>query len=125
MYRPSKDEYIDENWADMDVLLLDGRVIGYADCKGNLINGMLIDFDIHRQGHGTTLLSHCEQKLFGSHDELVLECFEDSVQANAFYRKSGWKEVRRFVDADNTGFRKIVYSKSRKDQNKPNAGDPP
>src|SRR5262245_37242840 len=97
------DEYIDTNWRGMDVILQDGIVIGYADCKGNMIDGMMIDFGLHRQGYGTKLLRHCEQKLFEHHDEIILECFEESLQANNFYRKNGWKEVHRFLDEGNTG----------------------
>ena len=36
-----------------------------------------------------------------------------SRQANAFYRKNGWNETRRFLDEGNTGMRKIEYRKSR------------
>lgn len=107
------DKYIGDNWSGMDVMLLDGIIIGYADCKGNLIDGMLIDFDLHRRGYGTRLLKHCEQKLFERHDELVLECFEERRQANNFYMKNGWKEERRFLDECNTGLRKIVYKKAK------------
>src|SRR5690242_13530061 len=82
------DEYIDSNWNGMDVMAVDNVVIGYADCKGNLIDGMMIDFNLHRKGYGTKLLQHCERKLFEHYDELVLECFEESSQAKSFYRKN-------------------------------------
>ena len=109
------DEYIDENWAGMDVLLRDNKVIGYADCKGNLLDGMLIDFDLHRQGHGTLLLKGCERNLFEQNEEIILKCFECSSQANSFYRKNGWKEKRRFFDDGNTSPWKVVYAKSREE----------
>jgi ribosomal protein S18 acetylase RimI-like enzyme len=107
------DSYIDANWRGMDVIVLDGVVIGYADCRENMIDGMMIDFDLHRQGFGSALLSHCERKLFERYEEIILECFEESLQANNFYRKNGWKEERRFLDESNTGMRKILYRKIR------------
>jgi len=107
------DEYIDGNWNGLDVLLMDERVIGYADCKNDLLDGMLIDFDLHRKGFGSILLSHCENKLFKKYAVLRLECFETSRQANNFYLKNGWKEESRFFDKGNTNQTKILYTKKR------------
>ena len=107
------DRYIDEGWNNFDVMLRDGIIVGYADCRNNVIDGIVIDFNLHRQGLGTTLLTYCEQKLFEHHNELVLECFEESLQANNFYKKNGWKEVRHFLDEGNTGMKKVAYKKAK------------
>lgn len=107
------DDYLDAHWPGMEVLLRGGVPIGYADCKENIIDGMLVDFDLHGRGYGSYLLKHCEQRLFERHDELFLECFEESAQANGFYRKNGWREVRRYLDEGNTGMRKVLYCKAK------------
>ncbi len=91
--------------------MVDHRVLGYADCKENLIDGMMIDSDFHRQGYGTMLLKYCEERLFGRFTELVVESFANNDQANNFYRKNGWKEDGQFLDKKRTGLRKITYKK--------------
>jgi ribosomal protein S18 acetylase RimI-like enzyme len=71
---------------------------------------MMIDHAVHRQGLGTELLRHVEQALLQAYDELLLESFEGNEQANAFYRKSGWGEVSRYLDKD-SGVNKVVFQK--------------
>lgn len=106
-------EYVDENLTQTEVIINDGQVVGYCVCKDNLIDLMMIDHNLHRRGYGTTLLEHCEQVLFKTHDELILESFEDNEQASSFYRKNSWFEAKRFLDSDGTGFRKILFRKMK------------
>jgi len=104
------ERYVEENLARCSVILADGKVVGYAVCKGNRIDLMMIDRDHQRRGLGTELLAHCESMLFRGFDELLLESFEDNQPANGFYRKHGWVEADRYFDSG-SGVRKIVFRK--------------
>jgi len=107
------DEYVDEQFSHTDVMLHNGKVIGYSVCKDNLIDLMMIDCALHRQGYGSQLLKYCELALFEKYDEIVLESFEDNEQASCFYRKNAWLEEKRFLDSGGTGFRKILFKKKK------------
>ena len=86
-------------------------MVGYAVCRDNLVDLMMIDHTAHRQGLGTALLEHVEAMLFQRYVELRLESFEDNENANALYRTNGWLEVgRRFDEA--SGVHKIVFRRS-------------
>ncbi len=105
------DRYVADNIAASWVIQRDGNVLGYAVCRDNLIDLMLIDHTAHRQGLGTTLLAHVESMLFQTHGELRLESFEANHPANAFYRKHGWLEAGRHFD-DSSRVCKLVFRKS-------------
>lgn len=57
-------------------------------------------FALHRQGLGSLLLAHLEKEMFKNHDALMLESFRDNDQANAFYRRRGWREAGAYRDED-------------------------
>lgn len=105
------DQYIRASVERCLVLVRDGRIAGWSVCRDQLIDLMMIDVVCHRQGLGSQLLAHVEQQLFGLHRELRLESFEGNLQANAFYRKHGWRELSRYFDRD-TGASKIVFGKT-------------
>lgn len=71
---------------------------------------MMIDHDFHRQGLGTDLLRHVEERLGQGHTELRLESFAANQPANSCYRKNGWSEAGRYFDKD-LGVDKIVFQK--------------
>jgi ribosomal protein S18 acetylase RimI-like enzyme len=104
------DHYVQENLNCCWVLVRDGQVVGYAVCKANLIDLMMIDKAFHGQGLGTELLRQVEEILRRRYDELTLESFEANHPANAFYRKNGWQEVSRYFD-ESSGASKIVFHK--------------
>lgn len=104
------ERYIRENLGACSVLERDGRIVGYAVCRDNLIDLMMVDHACHRQGLGTKLLRHVEELLGQIHWELRLESFEKNQVANAFYRRNGWIEVSRFFDK-NSGADKVVFHK--------------
>lgn len=106
------DQYVVDTIDQCMVILVDGVVAGCCVTKDNLIDLMMIDHRMHRAGLGTHLLKHVEVVLFGRYDELVLESFEDNQQADAFYRKNGWREDRVYFD-DQSGVNKIVFRKGR------------
>jgi ribosomal protein S18 acetylase RimI-like enzyme len=104
------DQYVAENIGRCSVLVRDGGIVGFAVCRDNVIDLMMIDHSVHRQGLGTQLLRHIEQMLLRSSDELRLESFEANESANAFYRKNGWSEVSRYFDTG-AGVYKVVFQK--------------
>jgi ribosomal protein S18 acetylase RimI-like enzyme len=104
------DRYVQENLNCCRVLVRDGRIVGYAVCKANMIDLLMIDQACHRQGLGTELLRQVEEILGRRYHELTLESFEVNDPANAFYRKNGWQEVSRYFD-ESSRVRKIVFQK--------------
>jgi ribosomal protein S18 acetylase RimI-like enzyme len=114
------DDFLDSGAADIYVrenvgcccwvVVLDDQIVGCAVCRDNLIDLMLIDPAFQRRGHGTELLHQVEELLGPRYPELKLESFEPNQPANAFYRKNGWHEARRFFDAC-SGVSKIVFQK--------------
>jgi ribosomal protein S18 acetylase RimI-like enzyme len=105
------DRYVADHVAESWVIQQDGQVLGYAACRDNLIDLMMIDHEVHRRGLGAALLAHVEKEMFQEHTELRLESFAANEPANAFYRKQGWLDVsRRFDEA--SGVAKIVFRKA-------------
>jgi ribosomal protein S18 acetylase RimI-like enzyme len=108
------EEYVGGSLDHTTVIAADGEVVGYAVCKGSMIDLMMIDRQRHRRGLGTRLLRHCEAALFAQYDTLALESFADNDAANAFYRRHGWKQVDRYRDAESE-IDKLVFRKSAAD----------
>lgn len=106
------DSYVRDNLPTCTLVLCDGRVAGFAVCRDDLLDLMMVDVDFHRQGLGTALLQHAEKTIFEEHRDARLESFEGNGAANAFYRKNGWREARRFPDSA-SGSTKIEFRKSR------------
>ena len=104
------DDYVRDHISSCLVILKGDQVVGYCVAKGALIDLMMIDHDKQRQGLGSTLLHHAEEVLFKEHSELSLESFEPNEVAKAFYRRHGWREVRRYHD-DASGVAKIEFRK--------------
>jgi GNAT superfamily N-acetyltransferase len=105
------DRYVRENLGGCWVLACDDQNVGYAVCRDNLIDLMMIDQSFQRRGLGTELLHHLERLLGHAYAELRLESFEPNEAANAFYRKNDWREASRYLD-ESSGVRKIVFQKS-------------
>src|SRR5262249_1124828 len=81
------DRYVEENIGRCSVLLHGGEIAGYAVCRENLIDLMMVDATAHRRGLGSELLRRIEEALLHRYDGLWLESFEANRPANAFYRK--------------------------------------
>ena len=110
------DDYVRVNLDRCSIIVCDRRVAGYAVCRENLIDLMMIDHTLHRRGLGTELLQWVEQAQ-AEHGELRLESFAANEPANAFYRKNGWIDAGRCFDRD-AGVDKILFRK-------PTASSPP
>jgi ribosomal protein S18 acetylase RimI-like enzyme len=102
--------YIKDTLTQCSVLFVDGTMAGCCVTKDNVIDLIMIAHDLHRCGFGIRLLTHTVARLFQHYNGLMLESFEGNQKANNFYRKNGWKEVRRFHDAS-LGFHKLVFHK--------------
>ena len=107
------DDYIYRNIENASVVIADGNLVGFAVCKANVIDLIIIDHEYHRRGFGTELLAHCESDLFEHYDSLTLESFEGNEKANRFYRKNGWTRKGAVSDAM-SGSRKWILQKRRK-----------
>jgi ribosomal protein S18 acetylase RimI-like enzyme len=104
------DQYIRDHIDRSTVICLDGEVVGYSVCEDGRIGLMMIDHAAHRQGLGTALLAHMERELFETFDAITVKSFEDNANANAFYVKNGWSEVRQFAD-EADGIRYVEFRK--------------
>ena len=93
------DAYIGGGLADMYVLTVSGTIRGFLVIKGNMVELMMKHED-HRKGWGSILLFAMEEKLFGSHSEIILDSFENNHKTNQFYLKNGWKNTGTEFDVD-------------------------
>lgn len=107
----ASDDYVRENLPRCRVIEDAGEIVGFAVCRENLIDLMMVAPHRHRQGFGTRLLADAEAELFREYGELRLESFEGNGPANSFYRKHGWQEDRRYFDPD-SGVNKIAFRKT-------------
>jgi ribosomal protein S18 acetylase RimI-like enzyme len=107
----SADQYVGDNINQCIVIIYENEIVGYAVVKEDLIDLLMIDCLVHRNNLGTELLGHVERVMFRSYGTIRLESFEGNHGANAFYRKNGWHEVRRFVDPD-MSIAKVEFQKS-------------
>lgn len=106
------DSYISENISDCELICDDGEIAGFASCKADLIDLMMIARHAHRNGLGSQLLQHCEALLFEQFKEIQLESFEGNIQANNFYQKHHWQLTQRIADPD-SGVNKYLFIKRR------------
>jgi ribosomal protein S18 acetylase RimI-like enzyme len=105
------EQYVRDSLVDCWVAVREGRIVGYSVCRGDLIDLMMIDQAVHRQGLGTELLRCVEESMGGRYAELRLESLEANAPANAFYRKHGWREESRYLDQE-SGVHKIMFKKA-------------
>jgi GNAT superfamily N-acetyltransferase len=106
------ESFIEESIDRTHVILCDDQLAGYTSSKDDLLAVMLVDHTMHRRGLGRALLECVERELFGRHETIKLESFEDNAVANAFYTAHGWHEAGRHTDPD-YGIRMIMMHKSR------------
>ena len=106
------DEYLRENVDGATVVTVDGRVVGFAVCKGNLIDLLIINHESHGRGLGSALLAHCECELFRRYESITLQSFEGNSKANGFYRKHEWVRTGAVPDSM-SGARKWILEKKR------------
>ena len=106
------DEYIAKNIDNATVAIVDADIVGFAVCKDDLIDLIMIDYGVHRRGIGSALLARCESKLFEHYDSIRLESFEANGKANRFYLDNGWAKTGAMTDTMSAG-RKWIFEKKR------------
>ncbi len=108
------DREIETHIKDMDVLVTNGKIAGFAVYFDGLIHLMMIDVNQQGCGFGTRLLRNCEYQLnrFG-HKTMRLEISEENEQALNFFQKNGWQIARKDKDPDHN-FTRILLEKTAK-----------
>jgi ribosomal protein S18 acetylase RimI-like enzyme len=106
------DEYLRDNLGGATVATVDGVIVGFAVCKEDLVDQLIINHESHRRGFGSALLAHCESQLFRRYDSITLQSFEGNSKANGFYRKHGWVRIGAVPDTM-SGARKWILEKKR------------
>src|SRR5215831_7754970 len=79
------DQHVREHLAGCHVLCREQVIVGLCICEEDLIDLLLIDPPVQRQGLGTLLLGHAEARLFARYSALRLESFAGNTAANTFY----------------------------------------
>ena len=106
------DQYVRDNLDHSTIAVVEGSIVGFAVCKADLIDLIMIGHESHRRGIGSALLAYCESELFRRFDSIRLESFERNAKANGFYRKNGWARVGAIPDSMSGG-RKWIFEKKR------------
>lgn len=106
------DRYVRDNIDDSTVAVRDAGIVGFAVCKADLIDLIVIEPEVHRRGIGSALLAYCESQMLGRYDSIRLESFEGNAKANSFYRKNGWTRIGAVYDSM-SGARKWILQKQR------------
>ncbi len=76
----------------INLLTLDGEIVGLIIIKKNEIQGFLVDIPYWGSGAAQYLLSYAENTIFQEFNEVYVECFVNSLRANGFYQKMGYKK---------------------------------
>ncbi len=113
------DEYMLENLRDCVVMEIEGQLVAFSVCSGNVIDMMMVRSEHHRKGIGSYMLRVVETALFQYFDALELESFEGNRKANAFYRKNGWKKEKMLEEVE--GLRKFRFIKHQSEKGKMSA----
>ncbi len=76
----------------------DGQVVGYAALEGDLLDQLYLLPEARRQGIGTALLDEVKRASPGG---VRLWVFQANVDAQAFYRRHGFRVVEQTDGSDN------------------------
>jgi GNAT superfamily N-acetyltransferase len=104
------DKEITDNINNISVLQLNNDIIGLCIWKDNLLHLMMIDPDYQGSGAASYFIDHMSHEKLQEYDEIFLECFENNIRANAFYRKCGWIMYNKEFDADSDWYRLFYKS---------------
>jgi len=105
------DKVVASNFERCYVLTDDENVRAYCIYSDDLIDIMMVDYEYHRQGFGTQLLSYVETQLFClGHATIRLETFKGNQLAIKFYLKNDWTIVREEADEE-YGFVRVFFEK--------------
>ena len=82
--------------AELYVVEIKQRIVGFAGLQDNYIAGIFINNDYRRQGIGHVLLNQLKQ----THAQLTLSVYEKNEEAVQFYLKNGFKKSGQNVDSE-------------------------
>mgnify|MGYP005984508973 CR=1 FL=1 len=82
--------------AELYVVEIKQRIVGFAGLQDNYIAGIFINNDYRRQGIGHVLLNQLKQ----THAQLTLSVYEKNEAAVQFYLKNGFKKSGQNVDSE-------------------------
>ncbi|MBB3331152.1 putative acetyltransferase [Halomonas campaniensis] len=80
--------------AEVHVLEVEGRVIGFAALNDDHLEALFIDPDVQSYGHGSRLLAHA----MAARTHLSLCVYSRNVRAVSFYRRLGFQPVEERVE---------------------------
>lgn len=86
---------IDSNIDNMFLAVYNYKIIGFVVIKEDVLELLMINYCFQRLGIGSILLKYAENIMFKKHDLIKLDSFEDNINTNNFYKKSGWKIVNK------------------------------
>lgn len=89
-------QYVDTMWGDFAVADVDGTAIGMVHVIGDLVAAIHVDPNFKRRGIGAALMARAELTIFASHMRARLEVLAFNTIAQAFYRRRGWADTRRY-----------------------------
>jgi len=85
--RPAKG-YVEACWRDIDVAVLDGRVVGMSHLEGDYLHAIHVSSDAWGSGVGAQLMARAEAE-----GARRLEVRGFNARARAFYARRGWRET--------------------------------
>jgi ribosomal protein S18 acetylase RimI-like enzyme len=106
------ERYVETMLSDMFVAEEDGRVVGVAAVKEDLVDLIWVAIAARGRGIGRALLDSAEEALRDRGVERArLECFEPNTPAVDFYERMGWSQETAYLD-EAVGVAKLVFVKS-------------
>ncbi|MFZ1874857.1 MAG: N-acetyltransferase [Chania sp.] len=90
-----------ENW----VYLHSGQIVGFISVLNErFIGALFVKQNFHGKGIGQALMNYVQQR----HSWLSLEVYEWNRRACAFYRKQGFREMKRLFNQETQAFTLIM-----------------
>ncbi len=84
------DREIDDALDNCTTMLCDGKIVGFAITKHELLHLIMIDVPLQKRGYGSLLLAYIEEKQFLKFERICLQTFKENRAAVQFYLKNGW-----------------------------------
>lgn len=111
------DKEITDNIDETIVLEQNDEIIGLSIWKDNLLHLFMVDPNYQGSGAAGYFLEHISDVKLQEYEELYLECFENNLRANSFYKKCGWKIVGKELDREE-GWYRFLYKNQRDNKRK-------
>lgn len=93
-------EEIVQNIENMSLLVIKGKIVGFATWVQSELISLMVDPDFQGSGVASSFLNELVNEKIELYDELILECFKTNIRANKFYQKNGWQLFKTEMDVD-------------------------